>query len=30
LFGILLGLVLIPQAGLTFFQQVRVYLSNIL
>lgn len=30
LFGILLGLVLIPQAGLTFFQQVRVYLANIL
>ncbi|WP_022825582.1 rhomboid family intramembrane serine protease [Hymenobacter norwichensis] len=30
LFGILVALALVPQAGLTFIDQVRVYLTNIL
>ena len=30
LFGVVVGLILIPAAGLTFLQQVRIYLSNLL
>jgi membrane associated rhomboid family serine protease len=30
LFGILVGLALVPQAGLNFIEQVQIYLSNLL